>query len=62
MKELKKLLYSMSDDAIEITKTTLELFPDTTLSECFPFHVRDTVMIDGFEYEVQCEIKLRPVE
>lgn len=61
MEELRTLLYSIADDAIEMTQTTFNFIPDTVLSECFPYNAYRTVNIDGFDYSVSCEIKLKPI-
>lgn len=61
MEELRTLLHTIADDAIEMTQTTFDLIPDTVLSECFPFNTYRTVTIDGFNYSVTCEIKLKPI-
>lgn len=61
MEELKNLLHEIADDAIEMTEYTLKMIPDTCLSECFPYMACRTVNIDGFNYQVQYEVKLRPI-
>ena len=57
MEELKNLLYEVGDDAIEMTKYTMEMCP-VTLEGCFPYNAYRTVSINGKDYRVQVEIQL----
>ena len=61
MEDLRKVLYTAADDAIEMTQDTLNLCPDTCLSECFPYMSCKIVTIDGFDYQVWYSIKLKPI-
>lgn len=61
MEELKVVLHNIADDAVSLTQETLDLYPDSTLSECFPYQACRIVSIDGFTYQVRYKVELHPV-
>ena len=62
MEELKNILCELADDAVNMVDIAFDMFPDTTLSECFPLSAYRIVNIDGYNYAIRYQVELKPIE